>query len=188
MLPVPRPVPWRAHRILAGLTRPGALFAAGLLQAYALLGFTFGLVLDGRAGAAAGPLAAEALVLVLFWLGSLWGRWELRRLRRRRRSLEHRRSLAEGRLAELLEESFARWRLTPSERDVAGFAVKGLSIAEIAALRRTRSGTVKRQIASVYRKAGVANRAALVGGLMAVLTSGILLDLPPPGPPDQLAR
>jgi hypothetical protein len=46
-----------------------------------------------------------------------------------------------GRLhADLLQERFAEWALTPSEKDVALFAIKGLSTAEIAAMRSDQRG------------------------------------------------
>ncbi|MBZ4021896.1 hypothetical protein CKO11_05410 [Rhodobacter sp. TJ_12] len=69
---------------------------------------------------------------------------------------------ASGEFADLLEERFTEWRLTPAERDVALFAIKGLSLAEIAQLRATSEGTVKAQTASIYRKAGVSARSQLV--------------------------
>ncbi|PYF09456.1 regulatory LuxR family protein [Rhodobacter viridis] len=64
--------------------------------------------------------------------------------------------------AELLAERFAEWRLTAAEREVALFAIKGLTLAEIAGLRSTSEGTVKAQTASIYRKAGVSTRSQLV--------------------------
>ncbi|WP_444452145.1 helix-turn-helix transcriptional regulator [Rhodobacter capsulatus] len=64
--------------------------------------------------------------------------------------------------AELLSERFAEWRLTAAEREVALFAIKGLTLAEIAGLRSTSEGTVKAQTASIYRKAGVSTRSQLV--------------------------
>ncbi len=69
---------------------------------------------------------------------------------------------ASGAFAELLEDKFARWGLTPAERDVALFAIKGLSIQEIAALRSTSEGTVKAQTNAIYRKAGVSGRSQLL--------------------------
>jgi DNA-binding CsgD family transcriptional regulator len=63
---------------------------------------------------------------------------------------------------DLLEEQFAEWGLTPAERDVALFAIKGLSTAEIAALRSTSEGTVKAQTNAIYRKAGVSGRPQLL--------------------------
>jgi DNA-binding CsgD family transcriptional regulator len=69
---------------------------------------------------------------------------------------------ASGAFAELLEERFRGWGLTPSERDVAWFTIKGLPIAEIARLRQTSEGTVKAQSNAIYRKAEVSGRAQLV--------------------------
>lgn len=63
---------------------------------------------------------------------------------------------------DLTEQRFADWRLSPAERDVALFSIKGMSVAEIAALRGTSEGTVKAQAAAVYRKAGVGNRHQLL--------------------------
>ena len=78
------------------------------------------------------------------------------------RSMETQLRQASGAFAELLEERFRAWGLTPSERDVAWFTIKGLPIAEIARLRQTSEGTVKAQSNAIYRKAGVSGRAQLV--------------------------
>ncbi|MFD2173182.1 helix-turn-helix transcriptional regulator [Rhodobacter lacus] len=69
---------------------------------------------------------------------------------------------ASSAFADLLDERFGEWHLTPAERDVALFAIKGLSLAEIARLRETSEGTVKAQTAAIYRKAGVSARSQLV--------------------------
>jgi len=76
---------------------------------------------------------------------------------------------AEERLAELsgafmetVTRQFDDWGLTTAERDVAFCLVKGLSIGDIAGVRKTSEGTVKAQMNAVYRKARVANRAQLV--------------------------
>lgn len=63
---------------------------------------------------------------------------------------------------EHIQSRFDDWRLTPAERDVALFAIKGLNLAEIAGLRDTSEGTVKAQTNAIYRKAGVSNRSQLV--------------------------
>jgi DNA-binding CsgD family transcriptional regulator len=81
---------------------------------------------------------------------------------RQNRSMETQLRQASGAFAELLEERFRGWGLTPSERDVAWFTIKGLSIADIARLRQTSEGTVKAQSNAIYRKAGVSGRAQLV--------------------------
>lgn len=69
---------------------------------------------------------------------------------------------ASGAFQQLLEERFTRWGLTPAERDVALFVIKGCSTQEVADLRNTSLGTVKAQTNAIYRKSGVANRAQLV--------------------------
>ncbi len=63
---------------------------------------------------------------------------------------------------ELLEQRFDDWGLTPAERDVALFAIKGQSTQEIAMLRATSEGTVKAQTNAIYRKAGVSGRPQLL--------------------------
>lgn len=82
-------------------------------------------------------------------------------LRQRRQALLTLRA-ASGEFARLVEESFDDWGLTPSERDVALFMLKGLSNAEIAALRQTSEGTIKAQSTAVFRKAGVTGRPQLL--------------------------
>jgi DNA-binding CsgD family transcriptional regulator len=80
----------------------------------------------------------------------------------RNRVIERQLREASGAFAELLDERFAEWGLTPSERDVAWFTIKGMSIAEIAGLRQTSEGTVKAQSNAIYRKAGVTGRTQLL--------------------------
>ena len=72
----------------------------------------------------------------------------------------------------VLEERFRDWALTPAERDVALFSIKGLSTGEIAALRGTSEGTVKAQTNAIYRKAGVGGRAQLLGLFVEELLDG----------------
>ena len=81
---------------------------------------------------------------------------------RDRNEAEERLRRASGAFMDLLHERFAEWGLTPSERDVALFAIKGLSTAEIAGLRTTSEGTVKAQTNAIYRKAGVSGRPQLL--------------------------
>lgn len=69
---------------------------------------------------------------------------------------------ASGAFMDLLEERFVEWGLTPAERDVALFAIKGMSTAEIGVLRATSEGTVKAQTNAIYRKAGVTGRPQLL--------------------------
>lgn len=95
-------------------------------------------------------------------LGVVAGGLLLRRALRARNQAEERLRRASGVFMDLLRERFAEWGLTPSERDVALFAIKGMSTAEIASLRSTSEGTVKAQTNAIYRKAGVSGRSQLL--------------------------
>ncbi len=101
--------------------------------------------------------AALGLVLGVV-LGALALRESFRRTRRAEEALRR----ASGAFMEVLEERFADWGLTPAERDVALFAIKGLSTQEIATMRSTSEGTVKAQTNAIYRKAGVSGRPQLL--------------------------
>ncbi len=102
-------------------------------------------------GASIGLLLGIALGVVI-----------LRQSIARTAEVEGRLRAASGAFMELLGERFAAWGLTPAERDVAFFAIKGLSTQEIARLRATSEGTVKAQTAAIYRKAGVTGRPQLL--------------------------
>ncbi len=108
-------------------------------------------------------------------LGFGLGAFALHRSRQRHRRAESQLRAASGAFMELVEDAFDNWRLTPAERDVALFAIKGCSTAEIAALRGTSEGTIKAQTNAIYRKAGVSGRSQLLG----VFIEG-LVDVAPP--------
>lgn len=95
-------------------------------------------------------------------LGFVLGAVMLRRVLRERNQAQERLRRASGLFMELLEERFVEWSLTPAERDVALFAIKGMSTSEIAMLRTTSEGTVKAQTNAIYRKAGVSGRPQLL--------------------------
>lgn len=73
-------------------------------------------------------------------------------------------ALAQARSAfrDVLEQRFTEWDLTPAERDVALFSIKGFSTADIAGFRQVSEGTIKAQTNAIYRKAGVSGRAQLL--------------------------
>ena len=96
----------------------------------------------------------------------------LRRQARAERAL----NVAAGELHELIEQYFRDWGLTPSEADVAMFALKGLSIPDIAELRGSKEGTIKAHLNGIYRKAGVNGRAQLLSLLVEDLMSAPLGD------------
>lgn len=114
-------------------------------------------------------LIAGALLLGVF------GTWRhIRSMTARNARLNDQVRVASGEFAALLEEHFATWGLTPSERDVAVLTIKGLSVAEIAEARGSAEGTVKAHSAAVYRKAGVTGRMQLVTLFLDELMEGPL--------------
>lgn len=94
--------------------------------------------------------------------GLVLGGLALLRALKGRHHAEERLRRASGAFMDLLEERFGEWGLTAAERDVALFAIKGMSTAEIAGLRNTSDGTVKAQTNAIYRKAGVSGRPQLL--------------------------
>jgi DNA-binding CsgD family transcriptional regulator len=57
-----------------------------------------------------------------------------------------------------IDAQFERWVLSPAEREVALFMLKGLSHKEIANIRHVGEATVRQQAQGIYRKSGLANR------------------------------
>jgi DNA-binding CsgD family transcriptional regulator len=113
-------------------------------------------------------------------LGVGLGTVALTQARRRTHAAEQALRAASGAFMELVAERFTDWGLTPAERDVALFALKGLSQQEIAAMRNTSEGTVKAQTNAIYRKAGVANRSQLVSLFVEDLMGEALVTAPRP--------
>jgi DNA-binding CsgD family transcriptional regulator len=64
-------------------------------------------------------------------------------------------------LGEAIDEQFERWSLSAAERQVGLMLLKGLSLRDIAALRKTSERTVRQQAFAVYQKAGLGGRAEL---------------------------
>ena len=118
--------------------------------------------------------AALGLLVGIFVIGRLF----LLNVRRTA-AAEQALKAASGAFGELLEERFTEWGLTPAERDVALFVIKGCPTAEIASLRDTSEGTVKAQTNAIYRKSGVSGRAQLVSLFVEDLMGDALV--PPPG-------
>jgi DNA-binding CsgD family transcriptional regulator len=121
-------------------------------------------------------------------LGLLLAMVILRQALRDRHRAEESLRRASGAFMDLLEERFDDWGLTPAERDVALFAIKGMSTAEIATLRSTSEGTVKAQTNAIYRKAGVTGRPQLLSLFIDDLMRDDLGLRPPATPPTQPAR
>lgn len=138
-----------------------------LVQALCAL-FFVGDIVASILGLPIGPMPWETRELlevgaaIGLLLGLVLAGLTLRRAMKARHTAEERLRRASGAFADLLEEHFVEWGLTAAERDVALFAIKGLSTADIARLRSTSEGTVKAQTNAIYRKAGVSGRPQLL--------------------------
>lgn len=95
-------------------------------------------------------------------VGVIVGAYALRAAYRRTARVETQLRAASGAFMDVLSDKFEDWALTPAERDVALFCIKGCSTSEIAQLRSTSEGTVKAQTNAIYRKAGVSGRPQLL--------------------------
>lgn len=143
------------------------LIALLALQALCGLIFVADIVLTA-AGAYSRPMAwntrelieiGAALGLLLgMVLGGLLVARSVRDLHRAEARLEK----ASAAFVDLLNARFNEWGLTAAERDVAMFAIKGMSVQEMARLRDTSEGTIKAQTAAIYRKANVTGRPQLL--------------------------
>lgn len=96
------------------------------------------------------------------FLGLILGTILVRRAMRDLNRAEARLERASAAFVDLLNARFDQWGLTVAERDVALFAIKGLSVQEMARLRETSEGTIKAQTAAIYRKANVTGRPQLL--------------------------
>lgn len=144
-------------------TRRAALLALTLaLQTVACVFFIIDAAADFPKIGADLHTTFEALVAVALIIGTGFGAREMRRALSRIRRAEEALSLASGAFDEVLGSRFAEWGLTPSEAEVALFALKGLEVAEIARLRGTAPGTVRAQLNQIYTKSGSANRGQFV--------------------------
>jgi DNA-binding CsgD family transcriptional regulator len=151
----------------SGLPLTAVLVIVVGIQAICALFFVFDMA-AGLVGVSRDPLSWEMRELleigagVGLLLGVGLGAVLLARTVRSNRTMEGKLRQVSGAFAALLDERFGDWALTRSERDVAWFTIKGMSIAEIARLRGTSEGTVKAHSNAIYRKAGVTGRTQLL--------------------------
>ncbi len=61
-------------------------------------------------------------------------------------------------LSTAIDAQFARWGLSPAEREIALLLLKGLSHKEVASVRSVSETTIRQQARSLYRKAGLSGR------------------------------
>ncbi len=77
-----------------------------------------------------------------------------------------------GAIREMIDQQLESWQLSQSEKDVALFLIKGLSMKEIAQIRQTQEKTVRSQATTIYRKAGLSGRQELAAFFLEdILTS-----------------
>jgi len=120
----------------------------------------------------------EAVVAVALVIGVAFGVREMRRTLERTQRSEAALSVARGALADLMEQRFEEWTLTPAEREIALLALKGFDINEMSALRDVAAGTVRAQLSRLYRKSGVSNRTELLSLFVDDLLDAPIVETP----------
>jgi DNA-binding CsgD family transcriptional regulator len=147
--------------------RKSLVFAVLIIQALSAVFFVSD-IMSSYIGFRTTPISWESRELIEISaaaglvIGLVFAAVALRAAYRDRNVAEERLRRASGAFADLLEERFSEWGLTAAERDVALFAIKGLSTADISRVRATSEGTVKAQTNAIYRKAGVTGRPQLL--------------------------
>ncbi|WP_171178842.1 helix-turn-helix transcriptional regulator [Ruegeria sp. HKCCD8929] len=153
-----------------------------VVQAACATFFVFDGIVDWT-GAAESPgfrhIHAFELVISLALVGGLVATaLHIRSLTLRGQEMRRQLDIASGAFAQLIDTQFTEWGLSTAEREVAMLAIKGLSVADIAAMRQTKEGTIKAQCASVYRKAGVSGRLQLLSYFIEELVADPVLVSP----------
>lgn len=64
-------------------------------------------------------------------------------------------------LAQAIDQQLKKWNLTVAEKEVAFLLLKGLSLKEIADIRKTTEKTARVQSTAIYAKAGISGRSEL---------------------------
>ncbi len=126
----------------------------------------------------------EASVALALGFGIVVVALALLRSLRQARSQASALAIASGEFRRFIEEQFQQWKLTAAERDVAVMSLQGHEIEKIAAQRGAAVGTIRAQLAKIYLKSGVSNRAQL----SAVFVERLMIENPPaakPGPDER---
>lgn len=148
----------------------GTLLALIALQFIAVAFFVGDVLFDlshfRNSGGSWSHLALEALVTLSLAAAIVFEIRILLDMAQRRARLEDSLRLARGAVQDVIEAQFDEWALSPAERDVATFLVKGLKTAEIAELRGNAEGTVKAHLNAIYRKSGTASRGEMLSLLI----------------------
>ena len=138
-----------------------------VIQAACVALFVFGIVAEMIGGVPDWRTNELALLIRMgvalgLMLGTTLGWSALRHSMQKTRETERKLKDASNAFMDVMTEHFDQWELTPAERDVALFSLKGMTVNQIAELRGTSNGTVKAQTNAIYRKAGVNGRPQLL--------------------------
>ncbi|SFI70740.1 helix-turn-helix domain-containing protein [Celeribacter neptunius] len=148
-----------------------ALIALVAVQAFCIVFFLSDVFADFQeaGGKPTSHLLIEAMAALTLIIAILFELRYMLTLIRRKERLEQSLDQASRAVFDVIESHFDDWRLSPAERDVAGFLVKGMSIAEIAQLRGNAEGTIKAHLNAIYRKSGTTNRGEMLSLLIDTL-------------------
>ena len=150
------------------------IVTASVLALIALLAIV-DLVVDLREGVTKWHVLAESMAAATACFGAFYllrGAWELRRrLNVQARDFSTFRQQAEAWRAEsrnyvdglsfAIARQLDQWQLSDAEKEVAFLLLKGLSLKDIAAVRRTTEKTARVQSSAVYAKSGLGGRSEL---------------------------
>lgn len=149
------------------------IIAAVLALVIILVGID--LITDSREGVIVGHILAEATIGIVALIGVFYvlrGTITLRHQLEKEvsHSLELRKEAdtwrAESRkyiegLSLAIDQQLTKWNLSAAEKEVAFLLLKGLSLKEIAEIRKTTEKTARVQSMAIYSKAGLAGRSEL---------------------------
>jgi DNA-binding CsgD family transcriptional regulator len=133
--------------------------------------FMYDLISDIVEGESWPHLILEACVFILVTAAFAWEITSRSRLSRALDNREQVLSRMQGRLGDSIREQLAKWKLTPSETEVAWLIIKGYSFSEIASLREVKEKTVRQQATSIYSKSGTRSRAEFSASFLEDLLS-----------------
>ncbi|EKD61957.1 MAG: Transcriptional regulator, LuxR family protein [uncultured bacterium] len=103
-------------------------------------------------------LIVESLATALLFIGFALTMSHIRVLRHAEAAKSQLLGSLRGQFDVILHDHFIRWGLSKAETDIALLSLRGLKIAEIAAARHTREGTIKSQLSTIFKKSGVSTR------------------------------
>lgn len=174
-----RVTPRRAAKISpqARVPTPVAMIGLIAIQAFCSVFFVSDVIKDfsEAGGKPTTHLLIEALAAAALVLAIVMEVGYMTDLIQRKARLEDSLKDATKAVFDVIESHFELWQLSPAERDVARFLVKGFTITEIAEFRGNKEGTIKAHLNAIYRKSETRNRAEMMSALI-----DTLIDTTPP--------